>query len=169
LITGDILLGALALFLLRVINIAISTVNVIVIIREERLAASMPAFFESLIWVVVMASVIQDLTNWLNSWHSAAAAAGNYVGLVIERLISVRGGDITVRTGRHELAVALREQGYAVTESRGEGREGHVILLHVFIARSNLPALLGTVQALNPQTFVSVEEVRPVHLSHRPS
>ncbi len=174
-LTADLLLGAVLIFLLRIVNAAIGTLYIIVTLRHQRILSAVLSFIIALLWAVLAAQVINDLSNipYLLA-YTAGFAVGGYVGMWLEhRLISsyVTCTVVTHDSG-HELAVALREWGYGVTETRGEGLEGKVTMLYSVLKRQDLPALLDIAQEICPDAFVTVDELRAVqrgwiHTLHR--
>lgn len=156
---------AIFLFLLRILNNAIGTVRLILITRDQRFLASVLAFLEALIFAVVFANVVSDLTNIANLMaYCAGFAIGGYVGMAIEsRYITsyVIATVITQERGHH-IATALRDCGFGVTETVGEGRDGMVLMLRSVIARRDISDVLRTVREVQPDAFVSVEEARAI-------
>lgn len=156
---------ALFLFALRILNNAIGTVRVILITRDQRFLASVLAFMEALIFAVVFANVVSDLTNIANLLaYCLGFSIGGYVGMAIEsRFITsyVTVNIITHERGHH-VATALRERGFGVTETVGEGRDGMVLILRSVISRRDVPDVLATVREVQPEAFVSVEEARTI-------
>lgn len=65
-LTGDILLGAMMIFVLRVVGIAISTLRVLAMMRGKRAAAFVAGFFEVLTYVIAIAEVVNNLDNIWN-------------------------------------------------------------------------------------------------------
>jgi uncharacterized protein YebE (UPF0316 family) len=167
--TFDLSLNALLLaaviFALRVFNNALGTVRVVLITRDMRLWAAIFAFIEALTFAVVISSVVKDLNNFLNlTAYCLGFSVGGYVGMAIEaRFITtyVTANIITKEKG-HEIAMALREHGYGVTETVGTGRDGEVQMLRSVVSRREIPNLLSTVRHIHPTAFVSVEEARTI-------
>lgn len=157
----DAILWAAAIFLLRIINNAVSTTRVVLITRDMRMWSVVLSFIEALTFIVVIANVLKDLSNLLNLIaYCGGYSVGGYVGLVIEArfLTSYVAATIITRTGGREIALALRQRGYGVTESIGEGRDGTVSMLRSVIFRRDVGDLLRIVRDLQPEAFVSVEE-----------
>lgn len=156
---------AIFLFALRILNNAIGTVRVILITRDKRLLAAALAFVEALIFAIVFANVVSDLSNIYNLLaYCLGFSIGGYVGMAIEsRFITsyVIATIITHERG-HELATALRNCGFGVTETVGEGRDGMVIMLRSVISRRDIGEALQTVRDIQPDAFVSVEEARTI-------
>lgn len=156
---------AIFLFALRILNNAIGTVRVILITRGQRFLAAALAFVEALIFAIVFANVVSDLSNIFNLLaYCLGFSIGGYVGMAIEsRFITsyVIATIITHERGHH-LATALRERGFGVTESVGEGRDGMVIMLRSVIARRDISDVLHAVREVQPDAFVSIEEARTI-------
>lgn len=165
------LLFALMLFVMRIINNTISTLNIIAIVRQQRWQSFILTFFESLIWAVVIANVIEDLSDWQNPEnllklfaYSAGFAAGNFTGMWVENRLVTNYVNVTItlREQAHTLCDQLRQCGYGVTLTSGEGRDGLVHVLHSIILRRDLPDMLDIACQIDPQAFVSVDPVRMI-------
>lgn len=157
------MLLALAIFVLRVINYAVGTVRMVTIARNQRLIAATLASFEALIFAVVIANIVNDLENLLNLIaYCAGAAVGSWVGMVLEgRLIK---GFVIINVfdtiNGQNVAAALREAGYGVTEITGQGRDGQVVTLRSVVDKREARRVAKIVQAKSPEAFMVIEEVR---------
>ncbi len=163
--TGVELLIALAIFVMRVLNYAIGTLRLIAITKNHKLIASVLAAFEALIFAVVIANIVSDLGNFINlAAYILGASVGSWVGMWLEsRLIT---GYVIVNVfapkGGHEIAIALRDAGYGVTESIGEGRDGSIITLRSVVDRRETRKLINLVNDTRPDSFIAVEEARAI-------
>jgi len=61
-----------------------------------------------------------------------------------------------------ELAEALRDRGFGVTEFSGQGREGRVEFLYAVVRRRDLARVYDEVRVWDPDAFVTVEEPRAI-------
>jgi uncharacterized protein YebE (UPF0316 family) len=164
--TLDGLIVALAIFGLRVLNYAISTVRLVAITRQQRMLSSLLAFIEALIFAVVIAKVVTDLdTNVLNLFaYCAGASVGSYLGIMLEArfVTSYRTVNVITQNKGHDIALAIRDRGYGVTETIGEGRDGAVTMLRCVVTQRDVSRILDTVRGVHADAFVSVEEARAV-------
>lgn len=154
---------ATLLFTLRVINYAVSTIRLVFIARDMRLLSAATAFLEAFIFVVVMGSVVTDLTNVLNLFaFCMGAAGGSYLGMWLEAKFVVSYSTVTIITNRQgdEIAELLRENNYGVTQTEGRGRNGPVAILRSSTINRDLPTLLDLVLAINPDAFIEIESAR---------
>jgi uncharacterized protein YebE (UPF0316 family) len=154
---------ALVIFLLRVFNNAIGTVRVVLITRDMRFGAAVLGFIEALTFAVVISSVVKDLGNFLNlTAYCLGFSVGGYVGMAIEArfVTSYMIANVISKESGHEIALALREKGYGVTEINGSGRDGDVQMLQSIIARRDVPDVVKIVRSTCGDAFVSLSEVR---------
>lgn len=168
-ITVDMLLAAGAIFLLRVLNYAISTIRMVAITRGRRLLASALAFVEAFLFAVVIASIVTDISsNVLNLVaYCLGAAAGGWVGMVLESRFITSYLTVSIiphiKEAGHAIAVALREGGYGVTETMGEGLEGAVTLIRSVVSKRDMQSVLAITKQVDANAFVSVEETQAIY------
>ncbi|MFO7320769.1 MAG: DUF5698 domain-containing protein [Chloroflexota bacterium] len=163
--TTEAILAALVIFVLRVANNAISTIRVVLITRQQRLLASVLGFIESLVFAVTITSVVTDLSNWLNLVaYSAGFSVGAYLGMFIEArfITSYMTVNIISKERGHEIAVALRDAGFGVTETAGEGRDGQVTILRSVVLNREVPRLMDVIRATHEDAFVAIEQARHI-------
>lgn len=165
-ITPEILGFAAVIFLLRVVNYAISTVRMVFVGRGLRLWAACIAFFEALIFAVVIAQVVSDLGNsaYLVA-YCLGAAVGSYVGMWLDSRFVVSFARVTIisQLGGREIAQALRENRFGATLSRGQGRDGSVAIVHSSVTTRDIPRLVGVVREVNPDAFINTEPISRLH------
>jgi uncharacterized protein YebE (UPF0316 family) len=165
-IPPETILLAVVIFALRLLNSAVGTVRLVILNRNRKFLAAILAFFESMIFAFTVATVVADLTNMLILFaYCSGFAIGQYVGLWIEGrfITSYMSVNIVPHNGLgHNIATALRNQGFGVTETVGMGRDGEVTVLRSVVQNKNLPPLLKIVHAADAEAFVSIEEARAV-------
>jgi uncharacterized protein YebE (UPF0316 family) len=157
---------AVAIFLLRVCDMALDTLRVLFIVRGQRPVVWFLGFFQSAIWVVAFSSVLGHLGNPL-AWigYAAGFATGNVVGMAIEDKLAIGYRHLRVISPRRgpDVAAAIRQAGYGVTELDGHGRDGPVAVVNVSVRRRDVDRIQTLVRTADPESFVSVEEIRPLH------
>ena len=159
-------LGPLVIFGLRIFDVSLATLRMLLTVRGQRVLVPLIGFFEVLIWLFAAGTAIQYLGSPLHAvGYAGGFAAGNAVGLWIEEKLAL--GLARVQTfsphGGVELAEAIREQGFGVTEFVGQGREGKVELVSTVVRRSEVPRVLKVIDVWDPDAFVTVDEPRAVH------
>jgi len=156
---------ALLIFVLRIINNAVTTMRIVFIARHQRGIATILAFIESSIFAVTVANVVNDLTNPLIFIaYSGGFAIGSYVGISIEQRFvkSFKSISIILTSGGHELALLLRDAGFGVTETSGEGKDGTVTMLRIIVDGRDVTRVLDISRENQPDAFIAIEEARTI-------
>lgn len=165
-LTSEAIAFALLIFGLRVVNYAISTIRLVFIGRGFRVPAALIAFMEALIFAVVIANVVRDLSDLTNLLaYCFGASVGSYAGMWLEAKFIVSYSTITIITHEkgQQIAEALRNRSYGVTVSKGEGRDGDVDIIRSSTTNKDIPLLVSTVQGVNPEAFIDIEAARTLY------
>ena len=80
----------------RVIDVTLGTLRIIFVSRGDRTIAPILGFFETLIWVVVISQIMQNLNNPMTYIaYALGFALGNYIGISVEDKLAI--GHLVVR------------------------------------------------------------------------
>ena len=156
-------LGVAALiFAARVADVSLGTLRTAFIVRGKRMLGFAVGFCESLVWVVVVAQVINNLNHPSYVFAFALGfATGTVVGITVEGWFAIGEQVVRVFTVKGEsMASTIRKQGSAVTMFSGSGREGAVQLLFIQVARRNTNKVIAAVRKFDPSCFYTVDDVR---------
>lgn len=89
------ILTALFILLARVIDVSLGTIRILLLMQGSRLYAAIIGFFEFLIYIFILGTVVQHLDNPLNLiTYSLGFALGNFIGSLFEEKIAI--GHVTV-------------------------------------------------------------------------
>jgi uncharacterized protein YebE (UPF0316 family) len=158
-------LSAGLIFALRVLDMTLDTLRVLVVMRGKKGVAWVLGFFQALIFVLAISSVLKDLDNPLNILgYAAGFATGNVIGILLEERLALGHVHLSIVSPRLGVAIAerLRTDGYAVTEVPARGRDGMVTMLSCSVLRKNVPKVHRTVSEIDSAAFITSEDVRPV-------
>jgi uncharacterized protein YebE (UPF0316 family) len=156
----------LLIFFLRVSDMSLDTLRVLFVIRSQRILAWVLGFFQSLIWVVAITTVLSNLGNvWNVIGYAAGFATGNVVGMMIEERLAIGYGHLRIISSGQgpAIAQAIRQAGYAATELSGRGRDGTVAVINCSVRRRDIRRVQQQVKDIDPKAFITVQEVRPLH------
>lgn len=156
----------LAIFLIRVTDMSLDTLRVLFVVRGRRAPAWVTGFLQSALWVIAVTSVLSHLENILNViGYAGGFATGTVVGLAIEERLAIGYGHLRIISSHRGSAVAesLRQAGYGVTELSGRGKDGTVSILTTSVRRRDIERVRRKVLQADPESFLTVEEVRPLH------
>jgi uncharacterized protein YebE (UPF0316 family) len=154
------------IFLLRVIDMSLDTLRVLFVIRGRKPLAWLLGFFQSALWVVAITSVLSNIDNlWNVIGYACGFATGNVVGMTIEELLAIGFGHMRIISSHRGSAIAeaIREAGYAATEIPGRGKDGTVTVINCSVKRRDIDKVRKKVSEIDPDAFVTLEEIRPLH------
>lgn len=156
------------IFFAKIIEVSISTIRIVFINKGERVKGALLGFAEIIIWLVVVSSVLNNITEDPIKVlvYAAAFSLGNYVGITIESKIAVGLGSIQVVVGQDSgrvLADLLREQGYGVTIIEGKGKnESTKNLLFIQLKRRKIAKAVKLIRELNPEAYITVNDIKSI-------
>ncbi|MGD8404534.1 MAG: DUF5698 domain-containing protein [Anaerolineales bacterium] len=158
-------IGALVIFGLRVLNIALDTLRMLFTLRGMKWLSWVVGFMVSLIYVLLLTSVLSNLDNPLYIIaYAAGFATGGVVGMWIEELLAIGFTNIQIISPRRGAVMAqkLRDNGYAVTEIPARGKDGMVSILSLSVRRKQVVSVEKIANEYDEAAFVTTEDVHPV-------
>ena len=151
------------IFVGRICDVTLGTLRIIFVSKGEKRKAPLIGFFEVFIWIVVISQILSranDLVAYLS--YAGGYAAGNYVGIIIEKRIAF--GVIlcrvyTNKTGTH-LVNLLNKEGYGATMIQGTGSVNKVDIVETVIDRKRLKQVSGIFLSFDKDAFYVIEDIR---------
>lgn len=151
-----------AIFLARLLDVALATVRIICVGRGHRAVAMSIGFVETFVWVFAIGAVLAHLDRWHNIVALAAGhSAGLGLGMWIEKRLALGHQVITFISRGPDQAVAdrLRAARRAVSAWIGQGRDGPISVCLSVSPRRDTAALLALARAADPQVVITVGDV----------
>ena len=155
----------IAILLLRTTDITMSTLRTFSVARGRRMTAWVIGFFQALLFVTAVSAVLTQLGNPLNLLAFAAGfATGNVLGITIDGMLAPGKSLLRIYSSAHgeELAHTLRALGHGATLVSGQGRDGTVSMIYCCVPRRQVHKIKRQVVGLDPQAYLSVENVRQI-------
>jgi uncharacterized protein YebE (UPF0316 family) len=150
---------------LRVLDMTLDTLRVLVVMRGRKGIAWALGFFQALIFVVAIGSVLQNLENPLSILgYAAGFATGNVVGMLIEERLAIGHVQLSIISPGRGAAIAerMRLEGFAITEIPARGKNGMVTMLSCSVLRKKVDRVHKIVNEVDDAAFITAEDVRPV-------
>lgn len=161
----------LGILVLKIIEVSIGTTRIVLITRGERVLGAFLGFFEVIIWVVLVSTVLNNLVEDPIKVlvYAAGFAIGNYVGSLVEQRIgigNVRVEAIVMDDHGIELANKIRNKGFAVTIIEGKGMKGdrHVLLMN--IKRKNHLKVVDMIKEAQENVVITINDIKPIYGGH---
>ncbi len=153
----------LLIFFARIGDVSINTLRIVFVMSGKKFIAPLMGFFESMIWLLAIGQIFQNIDNPLSYIaYSGGFAMGIYVGMTIEEKLAL--GRVLVRIitpePMNELVEYMKEKGHRFTIVGAEGRYGRVQLMFTVLKRENLKAYIEKVKQVNDKAFYTIESVK---------
>lgn len=165
---AEAILVCFLIIIARIADVSLGTIRTVSIVQGRRALAWGLGFAEILIWVFAVSKVITNLGQPIFAvCYAFGFATGNYVGLTLERWLSMgrQGVRIFTRKG-FEVADTLWAEGIPATVFEGEGRDDAVYELFISTPRRQVPHVTRRVRELDPECFYVIEDVRTASTAH---
>ena len=156
----------LLIFLSRVVDVSIGTLRIIFVSKGKRYLAPILGFFEVLIWLLAISSIMQNLGNYTTFLaYAGGFAAGNYAGMRLEEKLALGVMIVRVITQKPAdlLITKLNAMGFGITTVDAKGSKSDVNIIYTVIHRNELKKVVSVIKAYNPKAFYSVEDVKYVN------
>jgi uncharacterized protein YebE (UPF0316 family) len=162
----SILLWAVIVFFAILVQIVISTVRVLMMVKGSRTLAIISGFFEASVGlfnsiIIVSNAVKSGINLYMILSYAIGFAMGLWCGMIISQKISKDILSVTIIPKKADslLEDVLRENGFGVTCHYGTGKEGDRKILTVIIQKSNFPKLRYLVAVNDKKAMLTAHAV----------
>ena len=161
----DYFIMPFVIFCARVTDVSINTLRIMFVMNGKKNIAPILGFFESLIWLLAIGQIFQNVNNPMSYvGYAGGFAMGTYVGMTIEEKLAL--GRVLVRVitpePLPELIDYMKERNFRFTNVGGEGRYGKVNLLFTVMKREALKEYIEKIKSINDKAFYTIESVRRI-------
>ncbi len=161
----NIWLIAFFIFAVRVLNMALDTIRMLTVMRGMRTITWILGFIQTVLFVVALGSVMNDLNNPIKIIaYSVGFATGNVIGMMIEKRLAFGFINVTVISSLRgqELAEKLRNQGHAVTVIPARGKDGSVEILECSLQRKFAKDVQQSIRECDPEAFITSRDIQRI-------
>ncbi|HZK44474.1 MAG TPA: DUF5698 domain-containing protein [Syntrophomonadaceae bacterium] len=151
----------LFIFFARIIDVSLGTVRMILVIRGDKLPASLIGFFEILVYTIALGLVVGSLDDPVKLIvFCTGFALGIYVGSIIEERLALgfRGLQVTINKEYAHIVEELREEGFPVTCWDASGKAGPKLVLNIIVKRNMAQLVADKVYEKDATAFVVLME-----------
>lgn len=155
----------LLIYFARIMDVSIGTLRIVFVSRGDKKIAPLLGFVETLIWLVAVGQILNNVSNVAGYLaFGAGYATGNYIGLLLEERLAM--GQVVIRTimslPAEKLTEILRDEGYRVTCIDAQGRDGKTQIIFMIVPRKKVQHVIDLILEYNPRAFYSIENIRSV-------
>lgn len=149
----------------KIIEISVQSLKTVLMVKGQRVYASLLGFLEVMIWGLVISAVITTLGNdiWLLLFYCVGYASGLYLGSLLEEKLAL--GTVSLQIiakPKHteEICAYLTARGNGYTVFRGHGAKSDANLIIIVVQRKQSKKLFREIRALcNNEVFEMSSDV----------
>jgi uncharacterized protein YebE (UPF0316 family) len=156
----------LLIFGLRTIDITISTLRMLFVVRGRRAHTWILGLVQAFLFVASIAGVLGNLQDPLNLVaYAVGFATGSVLGIMIEARLAPGNSLLRITSAKRgsTILATLHSEGHGATEVSGQGRLGTVSLILCYVPRRQIDRVKQTVVETDPEAFITVDHVRQLH------
>ena len=152
----------------KTIEVSLSTIRLVYINKGERIKGAVLGFIEVMIWILVVSSVLHNITDdpFKIFAYASGFALGNFLGVSIESVIAIGLSSIQVVVNEEHgdiLAGILRDHEFGVTIINGKGKDcSKKTLLFIQLKRKRIRAAVSLIKGADPGAYISVNDVKSI-------
>lgn len=156
------------IFIAKTIEVSIATIRLVYVNKGERVKGAILGFVEILIWILVVSSVLTNITDdpFKIFAYAAGFSLGNYLGVSIESKIAVGLASIQVVVNEEDgdtMANILRDHEYGVTIIDGKGKDdSKKDLLFIQLKRKKIQSAIKLIKEIDPNAYISINDVKSI-------
>ena len=165
-ITPEVILGGLVIFALRVIDMTLDTMRLLFVVRGKRVIVWVLGVVTNIIYIVAISSVLTGKNHpFTILCYACGYATGNILGMRLEERLAIGYKEINVisKTKGRQIANALRERGYGVTEMVGQGMDGTVDMIKTNVKRKQAKDVRKLIEEVDETAFITEDDFIPVN------
>lgn len=154
------------IFCAKIVEVTIMTLRVVYINKGEKLIGAILAFFEVFIWLIVVNTVLTNITEdpMKILVYCTAFALGNYIGVIIENKLAVGLSSlqaIVPDEDGEKIADILRQNNFGVTIIEGKGIEDiRKDVLIVMLKRKRIKEAIKIINSQIPDALITINDVK---------
>lgn len=144
------------------------TTRIVMITRGERFYGALLGFFEVLLWVVLISTVLTNVTEDPIKVivYAMGFSTGNYVGSLFEQHLgigNVRIEVIVMDDHGCSLVDKIRSHGYGVTVLDGKGMNSNRQVLIMNIKRKNYLKVVEMIKEFQGDVVITINDIKPIY------
>lgn len=153
----------LLILISRVIDVSLGTIRMILANKGIKLTASIIGFFEVLIWLLVITTIMKNLTNFVAYIaYALGFSLGTYFGIYLEERISIGQVRLRVITKKDlvQMIDDMKPTKYVFISDSVNSSHGKIKIINAFLERKYLKTVIKKVKERDPEAFYTVEDLK---------
>lgn len=147
----------------RLIDVSLGTIRIILANKGIKVYSSLIGFFEVLVWLFAITTIMNNLTNVFSYFaYALGFSLGTYLGITLEEKISIGQVRLRIITKKNlkKMLEELNHTRYVFVSDSANSSEGKIKIINAFLERKDLKTVLIKVKAVDPHAFYTVEDLK---------
>lgn len=158
----------LVILVLKIIEVSMATLRIVLITKDERVKGAIIAFFEVILWVILVSTVLTNITKDPVKVlvYALGFSIGNFLGSKLENYLAIGTTNIEVITHKADgklVSKKLRNEGYAVTEVLACGMNDKRVILYLHVPRKKVKPTVSLIQKMKSDVVITIHDIKPVY------
>lgn len=158
----------LFIVLAKIVEVSMATVRMVLITKGERKIGSILAFFEVSLWVILVSSVLNNISEdpLKIVAYAFGFSVGSYIGSWIEEKIGIGLAEMQIILKEEhgaDVVDMLRDMGYAVTVMKGEGKNHPRNILLMYVPRNKIKQCAKAISEKQKNAVITVSDKKSVY------
>ncbi len=157
-------LACLKIFFGRFIEVSLSTMNTLYIVKGKRITATIIGFIDILIWFLIVKEALSDPKSsiWIALSYAGGYAVGTYFGSIFAGLLIKGTTQVNVVTKNEDNKVTetIKENGYgaSIVPCYGLNSEEESIMIFAQVDNRKVNEFKKLIKKIDPHAFVTITE-----------
>lgn len=159
----EMIIAGLFVFCMRLIDMSLDTLRLLFVMRGRKLIAGFIGALQATVFILAVSTVLKgELNPFTIAGYALGFGAGVIVGMMAEERLAIGYAMLRIYSPAYgrEIAQALREAGYAVTEIEARGKDGRMAVVNLVVARKDIQPVRAIVDRVDATAFVTIDEAR---------
>jgi uncharacterized protein YebE (UPF0316 family) len=154
----------LKVFIGRFIEVTLSTMNTLYIVKGKKLMATIIGFIDILIWFLIVKEALSDPKSsiWIALSYAGGYAVGTYFGSIFAGLLIKGTTQVNVVTKNEDNKVTetIKENGYgaSIVPCYGLNSEEESIMIFAQVDNRKVNEFKKLIKKIDPHAFVTITE-----------
>jgi len=158
----------LIIFVVKVFEVSLATLRMVLITKDERIKGAAIGFFEVIIWVLIVSTVLRDITEdpFKIIVYAVGFSVGNYMGSMLENKLAIGVTNVEIITHKNDgkkLAKHLRFNGLAVTSVNAYGMNDKREILYLHVPRKKVKQTVDLIRNHCQDVVITINDIKPVY------
>jgi len=158
----------ITIFIAKSFEVSLATLRIMLINKGERNKGTIIAFFEIILWLIIVNTVLQNIAKdpLKGLAYALGFCMGNYIGSIAENKLALGNIEISAILDKEKgemLTENLRNSGFAVTTIDGEGKDSSKKILLLIVKRKSIKTVIDTIKNYTTDVVITTSDTKPLY------